>query len=162
MHYDICSNPCCMIDVLLHSTGIIHSVSQVYTEKVNIILELSLLRPYGLYFCLMPSLKQADIPPIPWSIAGFDYIMTSSKYSISPNICSGAPPTQQSALASDPGGTGSMICRASEHRTRNIPPQTDGMRRQDMMANRSHQTLDIVIIVIFKQEINGGYHCISC
>ncbi len=62
----------------------------------------------------------------------------------------------------DPGGTGSVTCRVSEHGTRNIPLQTDGVHIQDMMVDRIHRTLIIVRVVVVKQELNGGYHHISC
>ncbi len=62
----------------------------------------------------------------------------------------------------DPGGTGSVTRRVSEHRTCNIPPQTDGILRMDLMGDRSHASIAVVSVVIVKQELSGGHHRISC
>ncbi len=85
--------------MLLHSADIIHSALQVYMEKNHALTKLPNLCPYNSYFHPYPSLKQADVSPIPWSIIDFDFTMTSSKCLILMPFPPGVTPTTLPALS---------------------------------------------------------------
>ena len=68
-----------VICTLLKTADIVRKGSQVDIELKRAVRGLPGLRLLDSFFCPVPSLKQTDVPPIPYVACGYNFTMTSPK-----------------------------------------------------------------------------------